>query len=371
MTIRVSVLKRLTVTTLCLVLLSGHSSAVTPRVTEGVLDLRHIQQGDEFTVRMNGDWEFYFSTFIYGTPGEISYTLHPDCYGRVPGFWSEYTVEGALLPRFGYGTYRAMIMLPSGYRDRMGFDMPVFDTSYEITINGVTVARNGTPARSRNESIPAYEPLFFSYTPKKDTLELLIRVSNYEHRRGGFWMPMKVGTFHTIQSNFTNQWFISVAASGMLFASFLFFFIFYLLDRRDRKLLMFSILVLCLALRPFLSAPYLITIMDVTNWTMIVRGEYIILFMMIASGAWLAYLIYPTLWFRRIALAVDAIFLVGIILVFTLPVYLFSYSVWVIQAIALFVLLYALIMSIRGSLKGRWVDIVYMIALLAMGVGIR
>jgi signal transduction histidine kinase len=133
---------------------------------------------------------------------------------------------------------------------------------------------------------------------------------------------------------------------------------------------MFSILVLCLALRPFLSAPYLITIMDVTNWTMIVRGEYLILLMMIASGAWLAYQIYPTPWFRRLAIAVDAIFLLGIILVFTLPVYLFSYSVYVIQAIALFVLLYALIMSIRGSLKGRWVDILYMIALLAMGVGI-
>ncbi|MEZ4999088.1 MAG: hypothetical protein R2758_17140 [Bacteroidales bacterium] len=42
----------------------------------------------------------------------------------------------------------------------MGFDMPVFDTSYEISVNGVTMARNGTPAKSRAESIPAYEPLF-------------------------------------------------------------------------------------------------------------------------------------------------------------------------------------------------------------------
>ena len=365
-----SVLKGLTVALLCLFCLSGHASAVTPKVTGGVLDLRQIQQGDEFTVKMNGDWEFYFSTFIYGTPGEITDTLHPDCYGRVPGYWSDYRVGGRQLPPFGYGTYRALILLPAGYRDRMGFDMPVFDTSYEIAVNGVTMARNGTPARSRSESIAAYEPLFFSYIPRHDTLEILIRVSNYEHRRGGFWMPLKVGTFHTIQSNFANKWFISIATSGMLFASFLFFFIFYLLDRRDRKLLMFAILVLCLALRPFLSAPYLITIIDVTNWTMIVRGEYMILYMMITSGAWLAYLIYPTRWFRKVALAIDVVFLLGIILVFATPVRIFSYSVWLIQATALCVLLYALIMSIRGSLKGRWVDILYMIALLSMGVGI-
>lgn len=365
-----SALKSITIALLCLLLMSCHTEPAPVRVAEGVLDLRHIQQGDEFTLRMNGEWEFYFSTFIYGTPGEISDSLHPDCYGRVPGYWNEYTIDGRQLPRFGFGTYRALILLPSGYRDRMGIDMPVFDTSYEIAINGVTLARNGTPARSRAESIPAYDPLFFSYTPNKDTLELLIRVSNYEHRRGGFWMPLKAGTFHTIQTNFTNQWFISIAASGMLFASFLFFFIFYMLDRRDKKLLMFSILVLCLALRPFLSAPYLISIAEVRNWNMIIRGEYLILYMMIASGAWLAWLIYPTLWFRRFALAVDAIFLAGVALVIFLPVYLFSYSVWVIQATALFVLLYAIMMSLRGVMKRQWSDLFYLIGLLAVGIGI-
>ena len=370
MSIRVSALKSITIALLCLLLMSCHTEPAPVRVAEGVLDLRHIQQGDEFTLRMNGEWEFYFSTFIYGTPGEISDSLHPDCYGRVPGYWNEYTIDGRQLPRFGFGTYRALILLPSGYRDRMGIDMPVFDTSYEIAINGVTLARNGTPARSRAESIPAYDPLFFSYTPNKDTLELLIRVSNYEHRRGGFWMPLKAGTFHTIQTNFTNQWFISIAASGMLFASFLFFFIFYMLDRRDKKLLMFSILVLCLALRPFLSAPYLISIAEVRNWNMIIRGEYLILYMMIASGAWLAWLIYPTLWFRRFALAVDAIFLAGVALVIFLPVYLFSYSVWVIQATALFVLLYAIMMSLRGVMKRQWSDLFYLIGLLAVGIGI-
>lgn len=238
-------------------LVSVNASGITARVEKGVLDLRELEQGDEFTVRMNGEWEFYSGTFLHGTPGQITDTLTPDCWARVPGYWNDYLVDGKRLPRFGYGTYRSVILLPSGYRDRMGFDMPVFDTSYEISINGVTMARNGTPARSRAESIPAYEPLFFSYVPKNDTLELLIRVSNYEHRRGGFWMPMKVGTFGMIQTNFSNQWFISIAVSGMLFASFLFFFIFYLLDRRDRKLLMFSVLVLCLAFRPFLSPPIL------------------------------------------------------------------------------------------------------------------
>ena len=352
-----------------LFLVQGLVISAPLRVDKGVLDLRHIEQGDMFSVKMNGEWEFYFSKFLYGEPGHISDTLTPDCYGTVPGYWAEYSVDGKRLPRFGYGTYRAVILLPDGYRDRLGFDMPVFDTSYEIALNGVTTARNGTPARSRAESIPAYEPLFFSYVPNNDTIELLIRVSNYEHRRGGFWLPLKVGTFHTIQTNFSNQWFISIAVTGMLFAAFIFFFTFYLYDRKNHKLLMFSLLALSLALRPFLSTPYLISIVDVTNWNLIVKGEYILLYLTVTSGAWLAYYIYPTSWFRKTALAVDFAFLAGAILVISTPAYIFSYTVWIMQALALMVLTYALVMSLRGLLKKNWIDIIYFVAIIALGAG--
>lgn len=352
-----------------LFLVQGLVTSAPLRVDKGVLDLRHIEQGDMFSVKMNGEWEFYFSKFLYGEPGHISDTLTPDCYGTVPGYWAEYSVDGKRLPRFGYGTYRAVILLPDGYRDRLGFDMPVFDTSYEIALNGVTTARNGTPARSRAESIPAYEPLFFSYVPNNDTIELLIRVSNYEHRRGGFWLPLKVGTFHTIQTNFSNQWFISIAVTGMLFAAFIFFFTFYLYDRKNHKLLMFSLLALSLALRPFLSTPYLISIVDVTNWNLIVKGEYILLYLTVTSGAWLAYYIYPTSWFRKTALAVDFAFLAGAILVISTPAYIFSYTVWIMQVLALMVLTYALVMSLRGLLKKNWIDIIYFVAIIALGAG--
>jgi signal transduction histidine kinase len=355
---------------LILILGSGIASAISSRVERGVLDLRHIEQGDQFSVKMNGEWEFYYGTFIHGIPGHINDTLMPVCYGRVPGYWSDYRVDGQHLPRFGYGTYRALILLPSGYRDRMGFEIPVFDTSYEISINGVTLARNGTPSRSKAESIPAYEPLFFSYVPGNDTLELLIRVSNWEHRRGGFWMPLKAGTFHTIQSDFANKWFMSIAVSGVLFASFLFFLIFYMLDRRDKKLLMFSVLVLCLALRPFLSAPYLVTIIDIRNWQLIIRGEYLILSFMITSGAWLAYLIYPTRWFRMLTIALSLAFLAIVAAVILLPVHLFSYSVWLIQPAALILLLYTVMMSIRGVARGNRLDILYLVAFLAISVGV-
>ncbi len=362
-------LKRTVTTLISLYLLLCLTTGAPLKVEKGVFDLRHIQQGDGFTLKMNGEWEFYFNTFLFGDPGNIIDTVLPEHYGTVPGYWSSYLVDGKKLPRFGFGTYRAVIFLPKGYRDRMGFDVPVFDSSYELSINGVIMARNGTPASSKAESIPAYEPLFFSYVPKNDTLELLIRVSNYEHRRGGFWLPLKVGTFHTIQSNFTDHWFSSIAVTGMLFASFLFFFVFYLFERRSIKLLMFSLLALCLALRPFVSTPYLISIFDVTNWNLIVKGEYLLLYLTITSGAWLVYYIYPEPWFRKMGIAIDFVFLACVTLTIAAPVYIFSYSVFIIQALALFLLIYALVMSLRGILKKNWIALINFMAVIAISAG--
>ncbi len=353
-----------------LLILTAEASGITARVEKGVLDLRALEQGDAFSVRMNGEWEFYSGTFLYGSRSGPSDTLTPDCWAKVPGFWNNYTVDGHRLHRFGYGTYRAIVLLPSGYRDRMGFAMPVFDTSYELTINGVTLARNGTPARSKAASVPAYYPQFISYLPQSDTLEVLVRVSNWEHRRGGFWMPMKIGTFFLIQTNFTNQWFLSIAVAGILFAFFLFFFIVFLFDTRNLKLLMFALLTLSLALRPFLSAPYLITIINPKDWFWIIRGEYLILFIMITSGSWLANLIYPTRWFRRFSLAVDVLFVFGVAAVLLLPVHIFAWSVLVIQAVAVTALLYAFTMSLRGALKGNVTDMLYLTGFLAIGAGL-
>ena len=361
--------KRTSAILISLFLLQSLLTGAPLKVEKGILDLRHIKQGEAFTVKMNGEWEFYFNNFLYKTPDFSNDTLSSHCYGKVPGYWSAYVINGKRLPRFGFGTYRAVILLPPGYRERMGFDMPVFDTSYEITINGTKMAGNGTPARSRAGSVPAYEPLFFSYFPKSDTLEILIRVSNYEQRRGGFWLPLKVGTFHTIQTNFTNHWISSIAVTGMLLAAFLFFFVFYLFDRRNIRLLMFSLLSLCLAVRPFLSTPYLISIFEITNWNLIVKGEYLVLYLMVTSGAWLVYYIYPASWFRKAAMIIDIIFLAGVILVLTTPAYIFSYSVFVIQALALFLMIYAFVKSLRGIIRKNWIDLVNFIAVLAIGGG--
>ncbi|MCK7530449.1 MAG: hypothetical protein MZV63_05095 [Marinilabiliales bacterium] len=212
-------------------------------VRKGVLDLRYIEQGDEFSVKMNGEWEFYFNKFLTSSPSRGSDSLKPDCYGSVPSFWSDYRRRRKETPGIRLCNLQGNRTAP--IRSTV--------TGWPLTCQSLTPhLRSASTALQRPGTVPlAAPPLnrsphtnrYSSVMRQKATLsKYIIRVSNFEHRRGGFWMPLRIGTFHTIQSNFTNQWFISIAVTGMLFASFLFFFIFYLLDRRKTKLLMFSLL---------------------------------------------------------------------------------------------------------------------------------
>ncbi len=163
------------------------SGIKTVGVEKGVMDLRDIEKGTGFIMRMNGEWEFYFERFL--NPQDKSETRIPDCYSRVPSYWTQNTGCGKNFNGTGYGTYRCIVLLPSGYRDALGFDVPTFDTSYEMFVNGALVSKSGKPGKNKSESTPNYNPVFVKYVPSSDTLEIIIKVSNYELRRGGFSLP--------------------------------------------------------------------------------------------------------------------------------------------------------------------------------------
>ena len=64
----------------------------------------------------------------------------------------------------------------------------------------------GIPGKSEEETTPEYKRNFFRVIPDSDTLEIIINVSNYDHRRGGFWLPVKMGTFPEVQRQMAGHW---------------------------------------------------------------------------------------------------------------------------------------------------------------------
>ena len=129
-------------------------------------------------------------------------------------------------------------------------------------------------------------------------MTIIINVTNYDHRRGGFWLPVKFGTFSDVQKHLANSWAGDWSVISLLLGFSLFFFFFYLINPKEKIMGFFSMATFGLAIRPLFTSHYLIqNIFDIA-WEWIIRIEYLGLFIIMIGWVWVVSHIYPSKLFR-------------------------------------------------------------------------
>lgn len=340
-----------------------------PTAIKGVTDLRKIHDRDKFIFTLNGEWEFYWKKMLHPHDFTGQSIPKPDLWGKVPSYWTDYTAVNLKTGKYGYATYRLTVLLPEKFSKPLGFYVPVFDSAYDLYINGELKSDNGQTGTSESETSPGYKPVFFRYIPTSDTLSIIINVSNFHHRRGGFWLPMEIGTFTQVQRKNANRWAGDYATMSLLLGFALFFLVFFALYPKDRIMAFFSIALIGLALRPLFSTPYLIYDFLNLGWQWTVRLEYICLFIAMFGWAWFADSLYPSKIIRIIAWSVTVTFSAALIITVLLPVKVFSYSVIAYYLSMMSLIIYVLIYSFSGSLKRKTIDIIYFLAFVLFTFG--
>jgi signal transduction histidine kinase len=341
------------------------AEGVTPKAVKGVMDLRQMDKGERFFVKLNGEWEFYWNKMLHPYDFEENVIL-PDYYGEVPSYWTDYPHEVVKTEKKGFATYRLLILLPSGFRVPLGFDMPVFDSSYDIYVNGRYFGGNGQPGKSASETEPGYRRNFFRFDPRSDSIAIVINVANYSHRRGGFWRPMKIGTFLEVQKRLANSWAADWAIISLLLGFSLFFFFFYLISPREKVMGLFCMATIGLALRPLFTSHFLISNLFDVGWTWMIKCEYMGLYLIIIGWVWFVQVLYPTNYFKVFAIGITVIFTASAVLTLFLPVKIFSYSTQVLYPVILILMAYGLAKSLPGVFQKRTFDIIYFLAFLIL-----
>lgn len=333
------------------------ASGSEPYAVRGVIDLRQIAN-DNFTVRLNGEWEFYWKKLL--KPDDFrSKIKRPDLFGIVPSYWTSYSADSVKTTSMGFATYRLIMLLPPGYRNSLGFNLPVFDSSYKIYVDGNLMGGNGTPGKTEAETEPGYERVFFRFNPVSDSVQIIINVSNFHHRRGGFWLPMRTGTFSEVQKKYAAGWARDWATISFLIGfSFLFFF-FFIFYTRDSLMGFFSLATTGLALRPLFTSNFMIHNIMKMSWVWIVRWEYIGLYIVLTGWFWFAATLYPTKPFRKITWIITLILSAAALLTLYLPVRIFSYMTFIIYPLLIILIVYGFTRSIRGIIRKNHVDYIY------------
>jgi hypothetical protein len=215
--------------------LSNEIKGVSPRADKGIFDLREMTD-EEFLLKLNGEWEFYWKKLLRPHNFQTE-NLKPDLYGKIPSYWTDYSDNSINTQGKGYATYKLTVLLPKGFRKPLGFDMPVFDSSYDLYINGEYHGGNGIPGKSAEETKPGYSRNLIRFEPDSDTLSIIINVANYSHRRGGFWLHVNIGTYDKLKKRVANNWAFDWCIFSLLLVShYSFFFFSYISQRKSHAI---------------------------------------------------------------------------------------------------------------------------------------
>lgn len=302
-----------------------------PSMEAGVLDLRSHSFSAHPIIDLDGAWEFYWHRFLMpGRPTERfpeRSAVTPDAYLSVPDAWNGNMIAGQELAGEGYATYRLRVLLP---HDSGSLALKMLDagSSYRLWANGRLIGEVGHPGIDEASTVPSYRTATFDLGDPGSELEIILHVSNFQHRKGGLWERIKLGTAPAIHAYRDRLLVFEGFLAGTLVVMGLYHLALYALRRRELSLLWFGLLCLAIAVRTALVGERILHAMlpDVW-WLFLLKAEYIT--MMLGMALFVLYLgaLFPRdipAMSVRLLVAMEAV-LVGVVLI--MPSQIFTHII--------------------------------------------
>jgi len=332
-----------------------------PVPEKGILDLRKCVMDDQSIFDLDGEWLFHWETLL--GPANFDQQAITGIPVTVPSYWKSYEVDGKSLPGSGYGTYSLMVILPEDYHSAICFDIPLFDVAYKFYLNQRLVSENGEVGSSREQEKPWYKPASFCYIPDTDTLQILIQVSNFHHRRGGFWQSLVIGSASKVMERKERQRIFNYSTIGVLFFFMVFFLIFWSFSRKEVLMLFFALTTLGILLRSVNTGLYLSNYFLEAPWSWQIRMEYLGSYMAQLFGMIFLHKMFPNRFMNWIIRVNTILMALASLSLFILPVHLFSYEMFGYQPVLILFLAHYLFVSLFGTIKRRTMDTVFFVSL--------
>lgn len=250
-------------------LITNCYSQTAPR--PGVIDASSFEFGEN-RLNLGGSWIWYDGKLL--SPSEINET--DGLPTEVPGLWNE---RRANKNGQGFATYTLTVIVPPTVED-LALDLPQLYSSYVLYANGVEVARNGTPGKTAQTTIPQWRPNVAPLNIKGDTIRLTLQIANFSHHKGGIKEPIRLGSAHVLsQKEFLSITGKALAVGLLVVLAIVFTGVFFRYGRK-RLVIYFSLMCITWAVRSVFSNDYVITkFFPEFDWNLLVRIEYMTLYL--------------------------------------------------------------------------------------------
>ncbi|ADI00771.1 GGDEF domain-containing protein [Salisediminibacterium selenitireducens] len=297
---------------------------------------------------LQDDWLFFWEELLM--PEEvkerIGHAEHLDTWG----YWTD---TGNYSSK-GYATYFKEIRIPEeAVGKSLGLYIPDITASYVLWINGDLIHKQGNVG-SEAEEVPWIAPAMIQYTAKSTTLEMVIQVSNFHHREGGPHNAIEFGLYEDVRTVQQASLYIEIMMIGALMLAAVHHFIIFLLRRKDRANLYFSLFCVMIAVRVSLTGERMLyQLFPHFSWELGIHLEYVSFYA--GGGIFLLFLyhMYKVYGSGRVTYTLAGISGLFALFVILTPVSVFSESLPYYQMYTGALFLYGFMIIIKAALDRK------------------
>lgn len=211
-----------------------------PRAVRGELDLRSFDFTNDRTVTLDGDWEFYPGKFV--KQSESNTSEKGRLFIPVPGKWD--SLLSANNSQYGYGSYRLRIKMNPDNERTYGIRVPNVATSSELYVNGRLLAKDGQPAKIKQQYTARSTPYTVIFKADSDEIDIVVHAANYDNSiRGGLTESIKFGSERAVEKEVGFSVNMQIFVFVVLMIHAMYALILYVIGTRNKSLIYFFMLV--------------------------------------------------------------------------------------------------------------------------------
>ncbi|MGM9946183.1 MAG: histidine kinase dimerization/phospho-acceptor domain-containing protein, partial [Lysinibacillus sp.] len=235
------------------------ATTAPPSAENGKLDLQHwVPSTSSENIALEGEWAFYWNKLL--TPEEIKNSTIAPLYVQTPAQWSKLNIDGQTFPHEGYATYHLNIRLnENALNEPIALKVPSSGSTYKVWINGQLLAQSGTVGTTKEQETPWTTSQIIYFTSDKQTLDLVVQVSNFHKRRNGMSSPFIIGhPDTTLLESFFHGTTLKLMFIGSLLIIGVFFFFTYFFRRQNSIALLSSCCAFIFCIRLIVTDDYIL-----------------------------------------------------------------------------------------------------------------
>jgi diguanylate cyclase (GGDEF)-like protein/PAS domain S-box-containing protein len=317
---------------------------------KGVLDLHNWDFKENGNISLEGEWAFWWKEILDPDKAE---SFDEALFMPVPAIWTSYEIDGMNLPSKGYATF-SLQLLPPEKSQTYGLFIEGEGSAYALWINGRLVVQKGRVAEDFQSELKEKGPITLFFESDGMPLNLVMQITNNQHRKGGFRNSLLLGEADFIHQYQLRNWFLEAFSFGVLLIMSLYHLVIYIFRRKNKAALYFAALCFFAAIRlGVTNQGTLLSLLPMISWAAAIRIEYFVFFLSPVFFVMFFRSLYPDDIHKFFLYLVSGVGITFSIILFFLNTMTLSYTSTIYQFVWNIEILYYFYFLVRITMKRR------------------